>query len=248
MNRRKSHSSGVPALRRERSDQPLHVFFIGNSYTNTNDLPEMFAALARSAGCMLEVGASAPSGWTLSDHARAKRTLSSLAKQKWDFVILQEQSVIPSVAPERNRMMYPAARSLCRKIRDRGADAIFFMTWGRRDGLPSLGTRDFLDMQVKLYYAYLSIARELNAELAPVGIAWEREVQQDSTPDLWQTDGTHPSEKGTYLTACVFYAVIYQQSPEGLTYTDGLSLETARHLQKIAAETVLNCPECWNLV
>jgi hypothetical protein len=47
----------------------------------------------------------------------------------------------------------------------------------------------------ELYYAYLSIARELNAELAPVGIAWEREVQQDSTQISGRLMGRTPARR-----------------------------------------------------
>jgi hypothetical protein len=60
-------------------------------------------------------------------------------------------------------------------------------------------------------------------------------------------DGLHPTEEGTYLTALVFYAVLFQQSPEGLPYRAGLSEETALFMQAVAAETVLADPERWNV-
>jgi hypothetical protein len=56
---------------------------------------------------------------------------------------------------------------------------------------------------------------------------------------LWTDDGSHPSEAGSYLAACVLYAVIVQRSPEGLVYRAGLAEKEARFLQRIAAETVL---------
>jgi hypothetical protein len=65
--------------------------------------------------------------------------------------------------------------------------------------------------------------------------------------DLWQEDGSHPNEKGTYLAACVFYATLYRQSPEGLGYTGSLSEDEALLLQKTAADTVLTEPLRWNL-
>src|SRR5512135_2083048 len=72
------------------------VLFIGNSYTYVNDLPSTFVQLARSGGHEVEVGVAAPGGWTLADHARSPETLSTLNSAKWDFVVLQEQSQIPS--------------------------------------------------------------------------------------------------------------------------------------------------------
>jgi len=66
--------------------------------------------------------------------------------------------------------------------------------------------------------------------------------RQDPQLNLWQDDGSHPNEQGTYLAACVFYAVIFQKSPEGLSFTAQVPSETAGTLQKIAAQTVLNTP------
>lgn len=214
------------------------VLFIGNSLTFYNDFPEMVAELARSGGHEVEVDMSAPGGWTLSDHAASTMTLDKIG-QGWDFVILQEQSVIPSVAEEREQHMYPAVRFLYDKINESGATLILFMTWGHRDGLPDAGYRTFDDMQAQLRAGYTDIAEELCVVVAPVGTAWQNGIIHNPQLSLWHTDGVHPSREGSYLSACVFYAVIFQQSPEGLMYTGGLSEEMAHFLQTVAAETVL---------
>lgn len=226
---------------------PIRVLFIGNSLTFVNSLPEMFAQLARSGGHEVEVDMSAQGGWTLSDHATSTMTLDKIKQRSWDFVVLQEQSVIPSVADMRNEHMYPAVRLLDSTMMESGAVPILFMTWGYRDGLPDLGYADFDDMQAELSSGYTDIADELDAMVAPVGIAWQNAVTQDPQLGLWQMDGLHASREGTYLSACVFYALIFLQSPEGLNYEAGLSQETAQFLQAIAAETVLGNPGRWNI-
>src|SRR6266508_2456679 len=73
------------------------VLFIGNSYTFVNDLPNTFAKLARSGGHKVEMGMSAQGAWTLNDHLRSPETLNLLNSAGWNFVVLQEQSQIPSV-------------------------------------------------------------------------------------------------------------------------------------------------------
>ena len=83
--------------------------------------------------------------------------------------------------------------------------------------------------------------------MAPVGYAWSKLRQQNPQLNLWQEDGSHPSEQGTYLAACVFYSVIYKESPVGLSYTGNLSTEDAQLLQKMAADIVLTHPEFWNI-
>ena len=106
---------------------------------------------------------------------------------------------------------------------------------------------DYADMQAQVGSGYMEFANERDAMVAPVGIAWQNVIARDPQLSLWQTDGLHPNKAGTYLSACVFYAVIFRQSPEGLPYGAGLSEEKAQTLQAIAAETVLENPACWNL-
>jgi hypothetical protein len=223
------------------------VLFIGNSYTYTNDLPGMFAQLAKGGGHQVETGMAATAGWKLSNHAGSTDTISQITSSKWDYVVLQEQSEIPAITQSRLTVMYPAARVLVRQIKGTGATPIFFLTWAYRDGLPANGFQDYQTMQFQIDIGYLEIAQELSAPVAPVGYAWLLAKGQNSTLDLWQADGSHPTRQGTYLAACVFYASIFRQSPEGLTYLGGQSKDTAMFLQKIAGTSVLDNPAQWNL-
>jgi hypothetical protein len=218
------------------------VLFIGNSYTFVNDLPNTFAKLARSGGHKVEVGMSAQGGWTLSDHVGSTETLNLLNSAKWNFVVLQEQSQIPAIAQVRNQEMYPAARELIQKIKAVGATPIFFVTWAHRDGMPENGMTNYESMQSQINCGYMGIAQELNVPVAPVGSAWLTAVKEHPELNLWQGDSSHPTEQGTYLAACVFYAVILHESPIGLTYRSGLSKENTKIIQTIASDEVLNIP------
>jgi hypothetical protein len=207
----------------------------------------MLAQLARSGGHEVEVEMSAQGGMTCADHASSEWTLNKIEQRDWDFVILQEQSQIPAIAEQRMERMYPAIRLLNTKISQSGANAILFMTWGHRGGLPDAGLQDFAAVQDQIQLGYMEIANELGVRVAPVGPAWQQAISQSPQLDLWRADGIHPSEDGSYLAACVLYAVIYRQSPEGLRYRAGLSGETAQFLQSIAAIIVLENPASWNL-
>jgi hypothetical protein len=218
------------------------VLFIGNSYTFVNDLPNMFAKLAKSGGHKVEVGMSAQGGWLLADHIQSRETLNLLNSKKWNIVVLQEQSQIPAVQQARSREMVPAARELVRKIRETGAIPIFFITWAHRQGMPENGMNDYESMQAQINYGYTSIAQELKAAVAPVGPAWLTAIKEYPELELWQADGSHPTEQGTYLGACVFYAVIFHESPEGLAYRANLSKENVKAIQAVASKTVLNMP------
>ncbi len=231
----------------EAVEHPLRVLFIGNSYIYTNNLPQLFVSLARSGGHTVRVMRSAQPGWRLEQHVRSRETVSVIERHAWDYVILQEQSVIPVLLRDRRWRMYPAVRALHERIRRRGAKTILFMTWGRRDGLAKIGYPSYAAMQNAVRDGYMRIADELGVMVAPVGEAWRKAVQRNPRVPLWGGDGSHPSRTGSYLAGCVFYAVIFQESPEGLSYRGGLPPETARFLQSIAASTVLDRRRRWNI-
>ena len=183
----------------------------------------------------------------LSDHVKSAETLDKIKSSKWNFVVLQEQSQVPANEQARATQMYPAARTLVGKIKETGAVPIFFVTWAHRAGWPENGLPTYESMQLQIDGGYMEIGQELKAQIAPVGFAWYKLRKQNPQLDLWQADGSHPKEEGTYLAACVFYAVIFHKSPQGLTYPSNLSRENAGVLQKIAADTVLKEPLRWNL-
>ena len=240
-------SATRPCIRGPGAGSCLHILFIGNSYTAVNDLPAMFAQLAKAGGHRVETGVAAPGGWTLSAHASSAETLNRLKSSKWDIVVLQEQSQVPAVEPARTQAMYPAGRLLVRRIEEGGATPIFFLTWAHRDGWPENGLAGYEAMQSRISDGYLRIAQELGVPVAPVGDAWLTAKGEHPDLELWQGDGSHPTEQGTYLAACVFYATIFRQSPERLSYRAGVSKETASALQTTAANVVLKDPRRWNL-
>ena len=106
---------------------------------------------------------------------------------------------------------------------------------------------DYKSMQLQIDKCYLDIARELGVALGPVGYAWWMARIAHPEMELWQPDGSHPNPRGTYLAACVFYAVIFAESPEGLDDWAGLSNKEGKLLQQIAAGAVFTDPEQWNL-
>ena len=103
----------------------------------------------------------------------------------------------------------------------------------------------YASMQSAIDDGYLAIAADQRVAIAPVGYAWDKLVTREASASLWQQDGSHPSEAGTYLAACVFYATIFRQSPKGLGYHGSLSAEAAGMIQSVAAETVLGDPAKW---
>ncbi len=68
------------------------VLFIGNSLTYTFDAPEKFSKiikLVRPNQTFSVFSATGPN-FTIAEHLRDRKTMSLLAKSKWDYIVLQE--------------------------------------------------------------------------------------------------------------------------------------------------------------
>ena len=241
------HRNQNPGCEANGASRCTRILFIGNSYTSVNDLPAMFANLAGSGGHRVETGVQAPGGWTLADHDHAATTDTLLAAPKWDLIVLQEQSELPADKRTREAYMYPPAQDLVTRARTAGAQPMFFVTWAHRNGWPANNLPDYATMQSAIDEGYMTIATQQHAEVAPVGFAWMSIVNRESNPGLWQDDGSHPTEKGTYLAACVFYASVFLESPAGLRYHADLSDADASDAQNAAVATVFGDLAKWGL-
>lgn len=201
---------------RVKQAETLRVLFVGNSYSFK--IPKQFGQLARAEGQKLEVAQVTKGGWTLAKHAASKETLNQIAQGKWDIVVLQEQSQIPSL-PENQRvkMMDPAAKALASAVRKAKAIPVFFMTWGRKDG-DKKNAQHFPDdtytaMQNRLCQGYHKAATQADgAYIVPVGEVWSAVRAASKDALLYAKDGSHPGVGGNYLGACVFYCAFYDQA------------------------------------
>jgi hypothetical protein len=216
----------------------LRVLFVGNSHTHYNNMPELIRELAAAAGEArpLEHVIEAPGGATLEQHLAAGRVQTYLRSGRWDYVVLQEQQQYPSFHPaQRERQYFAPVRTLDIIARVAGAKTILYMTWARRDGdAPNVVNDDYERMQERTREGVVTIAKEVGASVAPVGLAWRWVRRERPDLPLWVADGSHATLQGSYLAACVLYAVLYGHSPAGNGYVAGLPEADARVLQRAA--------------
>ncbi|MCP4545167.1 MAG: T9SS type A sorting domain-containing protein [bacterium] len=219
----------------------LNVLFIGNSHTFFNNLPHLCGYLAESGGHKINHDQWTIGGYSLAEHAENVTTLAKIAEGTWDYVVLQEHSLYPTIDHLRDVSFFPAARQLDSLIAVAGAETCLFMTWGWAEGgrhcVGEYCSDDFPDyfaMQGATTSAYEQLADELNAFLVPAGNVWAAAHHADPLADLWNPDGYHPTPEGSYLAACVFYARFFGESPEGLTYYGNITPERALFCQRMA--------------
>ena len=205
----------------------LRCLFIGNSFTARNDVPGLIADMARSRGRAMEHRLISAGGASLRMHWNKGVAPKAIEEGGWDYVVLQEQSTLPVKNCQRTheniRLFDPA-------IRAAGAKTVLYLTWAR-EKVP--------ETQRALTDCYTTIGDELGAIVVPAGIAWERVLAKKDHPVLHDKDGSHPTLAGSYLAACVFFAVLFDESPVGIAADlKGLTGPEVTLLQTTAWEVV----------
>jgi PKD repeat protein len=234
------------------------VLFLGNSYTSANNLPQLVKNLTNSAGKTLLVDANIPGGFTISGHLNDATSLNKIRQGNWDYIVIQEQSQIPSIDFYRYNDMYPSLMQLKDTIDHYSpcAKIITYMTWGRRFGgiqcdpsntYCSPNFVNFNHMQDSLTSAYLEISEQLNIQCVPVGVVWQN-VLNDTTLVLHTGDNSHPNIDGSYVAACAIFSSIWKLNSSGLSFTAGLSSPLAQYYQMMADNTIFNSSNDWNLL
>jgi PKD repeat protein len=231
----------------------LRALFIGNSYTYFNNLPDIIKNLAVSNGDTLIHLSSTPGGHTFQQHSTNSTTLGYIQQGNWDYVVLQQQSQMPSFPDnDVSANTYPYARFLDSMINEYNdcAETVFYMTWGRQNGdasncanWPPVCTYQGMDSLLRLRYTIM--ANDNDAILSPVGAVWRYIRQTWPTINLYNADGSHPSAEGSYAAACAFYAVMYRKNPRLCTYNFGLA--DADSIRAAAERIVFDSLDFWNV-
>lgn len=220
----------------------MNILFIGNSFTYYNDMPEIFSNLAASAGYDVYADKIAFGGYYLNQYADfesdAGRTVcDKLNSVKWDFVVIQEQSLNPLSDCED---FYKSARILIEKIRSIGAKPVLYQTWAYEkdsDKLKKTGL-SYNKMYKGLKKAYEKFSRSECVAVAEAGTAFYKCSLKYPKISLYDAkDNYHPSFMGSYLAACVLFYKLFGCKKK-ITFTSEIDADTAKKLQKISRRTV----------
>ncbi|KQQ08265.1 hypothetical protein [Rathayibacter sp. Leaf296] len=232
------------------------VLFVGNSFTHgfedpalsynsaaiddrngggVGGVPGIFDAMTTRAGLQLDVEVEAASGQTLAWH---RDTRGVVLGERWDTVVLQEQSTLPLPTAHGGQpaVFREAAEDVLALVASGNAQAesVLYETWASpsaivSQGYPS-GVAGLSAMQADLDAEFSSAASALGfSESAPVGDAFLRAVTEgiaDGVPGdgiapgtarLWSAqDERHASAVGSYLAAAVLVATLTGIDPRTL--------------------------------
>ena len=246
------------------------VLFLGNSFTlgsgGASSVPNIFDALARAAGqadpstVMVGVG-----GKNYQYHYENHQT--EISSQPWTHVVIQNYSTEPThIGSPGDHMTYGKLLYSSIMANNGETNVHLYQTWAR-SAIHSLitgtstsstfeSTKEMLD---ELATNYQALANALNSEnpsnppvkVNPVGQAWNDaggnlHPNDSSYIDLFSSDEYHGNSLGYYLSACVHYAAIYEDSPVGLYSSPEitslglkLNINDARFIENIAWQSVV---------
>ncbi len=228
--------------------KPVRVLFIGNSYIYYNDMPIMLEKMTASYQEYIQSESETPGGYTFKHQVSDGKALQKIQKGIWHYVVLQEQSEAPA-APINDVKVntYPFARyldSVAIKY-NKGCKSIFYMTWGRKNGSTNFCNKwpdvcTYEGMDNLLAQRYTTMARDNHAILAPVGAVWKYIRKNYPKIELYDPDGSHPSEAGSYAAACTFATIIFKRDPMEIKFDSKLTAGEAEQIRVATKKVVFD--------
>jgi hypothetical protein len=221
----------------------MNILLIGNSQMGVCNLPQMLRLMSESApdshprlniGQVVTGGASLKSHWEAGVSPDSPR--GKIAAGGWDKVVIQEIFNAEPSDFETYALKFDGL------IREAGARAALFATANvTRYYNPAF---DYPGSFERLNGMQLRLGKERGVTVAAGGFAWMRywgtNPSDQQMLDLYHPDKGHPGKKGTYIYACLLYAVLTGESPSGLirSFPDipggDISAEEAARMQKAA--------------
>lgn len=177
----------------------IRLLFIGNSHTHSQDLPKRVVKMVEFVNPGKKVAARTIAVGFLDDASEDSKTQEILKSSAWNAVILQAQKISSS-----GRVNYSieGGIKLSKQAKALELPVYFFAEWGLK------GTADSTERTNKIY---AEMADASGATLIPVGLAWEKVLQQSPDLNLHDFDGNHQSSLGADLTALILAAAIAKQ-------------------------------------
>ena len=200
----------------------LSVLFVGNSYTYFSNMPQIVSLISDRTAVKLITSKSTAGGATLSNHWNGEKGLKTkerITNGNYDIVVLQEHSM-GTIEGKDDFLKY--SKKLSDLIKDSGAKPYFYVTWAR-EKVPQY--------QETITGAYQQAARKNGCGLVLVGEAWKQARALRPGIELFTADGSHPSDLGAFLTACVFAKTLSGTLPE--------KIPSAYFTRDIQGETIL---------
>lgn len=231
--------------------EPRKILFVGNSFSfYNNGIHNHYGGLVRASGdwnsAEDRVRLLTLSGGHIHEHLYLLKAYLTDKSMQWDVVVLQGHST-ESISKRKRTAFENSLGSLVNLLKTQSIQPVLFMTWGYKGQS---------DMAASVAEAYIQQALSHDVRVIPVGLAFAASAERYPDIELYtedvlgietrdgaqkiryKRDLKHPSAAGTYLAACIFYASLRGQSPEGNLFHGGLEPAIAATLQKLSWQVV----------
>lgn len=227
--------------------EKVKILSLNNSLIHYNDQAQVFNDIAAAMGKDAVwtkhtlLGKSLNTHWGEGDglaedgNPGAKMMVRSEA---WSHIILQEQSSLPRTDVETFRSN---VKKWVDYIRDYcpnpNAIIIVPVNWAY-----SGDWDNFTNFNNQFVENYKSVARELGVTLCPVGIAYQNCFDAEGADGLasWFQDDRHPTDKSTYMAACMEYQLIFGEDATTINYAPAVVGEADAASMRQYAANALN--------
>jgi len=216
----------------------LKVLFVGNSYIYYSNLSQLVAQISELTQTKLITKKSVVGGANLSQHWNSERGLKTKALIEnggFDIVVLQEQSL--GTIQNSDRFL-KNVKQFSTFIKQHGAKPYLYATWAR-EKIPQ--------QQETITRVYQQAAHDNDAGIVLAGEAWKLARQQNPNIKLYIADGSHPSDLGAFLTACVFVNELSGELPNSLPNVYKIKNDSAEVIENRLYKTI-DIEFCSNII
>ena len=174
----------------------LHILFVGNSLTYTNDLPVLVKEIGLKDGIAITYSSLLFPNYSLEDHWNDGKVQKELQKGIYDIVIAQQG---PSALPESQVLLLDYTTRFANVCKQNKCKLALYMVW------PSANRSFDLD---NVILSYTNAANATQSLLCPAGLAWKNAWKVNSALPLYSEDGFHPSMMGSVVAAMTIYSAL----------------------------------------
>jgi hypothetical protein len=241
----KQEQQASAALATEDKRPIMRIAFVGNEYTQDNNMINIIQLLAQNdptshfqvqvnAITMLDASLA-----TLWGNANKKEILKP---ESWDYIVLQPHSMWAATEGH----VYLTQKSISvwsRFASNIQAQPVLFMTWplernnSTYTAIEHATTLKNYKHMHRLIHGYSkAISKKEAMLLVPIGDYWMQAMALAPSINLYNENGSSPSLEGSYLTALIIYKTLVNGSLDDITYfPEGMSEETKDLLISIAS-------------
>lgn len=180
------------------------ILFVGNSLTFINMLPWLVANFSmKLRNDRPDVYQLLRPGANLDDHYNLGHFEKIVSNQKFDYVVIQEQTGRALDESEAVAYWLKAMSDIAKR---NGAKVIVFEPWV---------DRRYSDEQSRIHQNFAVANKDLKLQIAPVGDAFFDPATNQTNLKVYAEDEHHASNFGSYLATCILYETIFNSSCVG---------------------------------